>query len=150
MVRFALHGAAHVGAALRGDARLGLSRLPDGALVAHIRLLVRQGRASLLSRQHLFQQARRERPQGVLEPRQRLGDGRPRARAAVPAAGSPIASALRAAVSRDGREDPHAAATRWILEIEPARPGTLLAAGNEWLGLLYLRVGVGRERWAAG
>ena len=56
-------------------------------VVAHVGLSLRHQRASVFPRQHLFQQARGERPKDLLESRQRLGDGRAGALAAISAAG---------------------------------------------------------------
>ena len=56
-------------------------RLHGRPLVEDVRLSLRPGRASLLSGRPLFVEARGQWRQSFLEPRQRLGDGRPRARA---------------------------------------------------------------------
>ena len=82
---------------------------------------------------------------GFLEPRQRLGDGRTRAHAAIPADESSRPSAVRAIVQGDGGEDCGVPAAGRTVAREPARPGELSGQGNERVGIFHLRAGVGRE-----
>ena len=59
-----------------------------------------------------FNKTRGEREKSFLEPRQRLGDGRPRPHAAIPADEPSRPSALRAIVQGHGGKNPDAASSR--------------------------------------
>ena len=80
LVRRAVHGAAGDGRGERRDRRPPLPGSRESPLVEDDGLPLRPRRAPLLPRQPLLRSARAERPEGVLEPRQRLGDRGPRAR----------------------------------------------------------------------
>src|SRR5580698_7938632 len=152
LVRFFVHGAARVDAALRRHRRRALSRLCREELVAYDGLSLRSGRTSLLPRQHLFRPARSQRQEGFLEPRQWLGHGRACPHAAV-ASGKPSEPrAFPAIVSGNGRKDSDRPATRWPLAFELARSAELSAQRDERFRFLRLRSGLGREsrlaRWS--
>ena len=107
LVRRALHGAAGDGGGQRGDGRPEVPRPRQPPLVEDDRVSLRQGRAPLLPRQPLLRVDGTERAEGVLEPRQRLGDRRPRADAAGHAT---RLSRTAPATSRSSRRWPRKAA----------------------------------------
>jgi hypothetical protein len=91
VVRYALHGAARVNSPLARDGRPPLPRFYGRELLAHVRLPLRHHRALVLPRKHLLHEARSQRRESLLQPGQRLDDGRSRPRPPIP----PETSSLR-------------------------------------------------------
>ena len=113
VVRFAVHGAADLGAALCRDRRRDVIWiLPVTNWWRTTDYLYDKDEHLFFRDSTYFNKTRSQRQKSFLEPRQRLGHGRPGARAAISADESSRPAALRAIVQGHGGENPDAASSR--------------------------------------